>query len=55
MIIHKDFQEKVTKAIQLGHQGETKCILQASATMFWPGISNQIKEMMKDCVTCQKF
>ena len=55
IIIPEALQENVLKAIHLGHQGETKCILLAREAVFWPGITNQIKEMVKVCATCQKF
>ena len=55
IIIPEALQENVLKAIHLGHQGETKSILLAREAVFWPGITNQIKEMVKACTTCQKF
>ena len=55
MVIPKDLQENVLKAIHLGHQEETKCILLAREVVFWPGITKKIKDMVKDCASCQKF
>ena len=55
IIIPEKLREEVLKAIHTGHQGETKCILLAREAVFWPGITNQIKQMVKDCTTCQKF
>ena len=55
MVIPKDLQENVLKAIHRGHQGETECILLAREAVFWLGIIKQIKDMVKDCATCQKF
>ena len=55
IIIPEALRENVLKAIHLGHQGETKSILLAREAVFWPGITNQIKEMVKACTTCQKF
>ena len=43
---------QVLQAIHLGHQGETKCILLARESVFWPGISNDIRQMVKDCDLC---
>ena len=55
MVIPKDLQETVLKTIHLGHQGETKCILLAREALLWPGITKQIKDMVKECATYQKF
>ena len=43
---------QVLQAIHMGHQGETKCILLARESVFWPGISNDIRLMVKDCDLC---
>ena len=45
---------QVLQAIHLGHQGETKCILLARESVFWPGISNGIRQMVKDCDSCNR-
>ena len=38
-----------------GHQGETKCLLLARQSVFWPGISRDIREMVKACEPCNKY
>ncbi len=55
VVIPKKLRPEILTAIHTGHQGETKCILLARESVFWPGITNQIREMVKDCQTCQKF
>ena len=40
--------------MHLVHQGETKCILLARGAVLWPGINNDIREMVKGCETCKK-
>ena len=42
----------VLKKIHVGHQGETKCILLARESVFWPGITNDIKLMVQRCTAC---
>ena len=49
VVIPKAMRGQVLQAIHLGHQGETKCILLARESVFWPGISNDIRQMVKDC------
>ncbi len=52
IVIPTSMRNQVLKAIHLGHQGETKCILRARESVFWPGISNDIRQMVKDCGSC---
>ena len=37
-----------------GHQGETKCLFLARQSVFWPGISNDVRQMVKDCALCNR-
>ena len=52
IVIPTSMRNQVLKAIHLGHQGETKCILRARESVFWPGISNDSRQMVKDCGSC---
>ena len=39
----------------MGHMGISKCQLRARDTVFWPGISKDITEMVRGCMVCQKY
>lgn len=54
LIIPKSLRQQVLEAIHSGHQGETKCILLARESIFWPGITNDIKNIVKNCDHCIK-
>ena len=54
VVIPKSMRGQVLHAIHLGHQGETKCILLARESVFWPGIPNDIRQMVKDCDSCNR-
>ena len=43
IIIPQALRKEVLNAILTGHQGETKCLLLARESVFWPGITNDIK------------
>ena len=43
------------RGLHTGHQGETKCLLLARESVFWPGITNDIKQLVKDCDICNKY
>ena len=54
IVIPKTLRKSVLDTIHTGHQGETKCILLARESAFWPGITSDIRNMVKECATCSK-
>ena len=40
--------------IHEGHQGKERCLLQARNTVFWPKITNDIRELIERCIICQE-
>ena len=40
--------------IHTGHQGITKCCERARQSIWWPGLSKQLEEMVKCCTECCK-
>ena len=54
IVVPASMRNQVLQAIHLGHQGENKCILRARESVFWPGISADIRQMVKDCDPCNK-
>ena len=55
IIIPEILRGQILDALHTGHQGETKCLLLAKESVFWPGITNDIKQLVKDCDTCNKY
>lgn len=55
IIIPSSLRKQVLDAIHHGHQGETKCILLAREAVFWPSISNEIRQVIKECEICNKY
>ena len=51
IIIPEALRSQILDALHTGHQGETKCILLARELVFWPSITNDIKQLVKDCDT----
>ena len=43
------------KILYTCHQEKTKCSLLASESIFWPGINQSIKNMVKVCTICSKY
>ena len=44
---------RVLKQIHDGHLGIEKCMLKARDSVFWPGISSDIRETVEKCEICQ--
>ena len=40
--------------MQASHQGETKCLLLARQSVFWPGMTSDIRQMVKGCAPYNK-
>ena len=40
--------------IHIGNQGIVKCRERAMQSMWWPRLSRQLEELVKNCATCQK-
>ena len=47
-------REEYLKDLHAGHLGEEKPLLRAGETVFWPGISDDIRNAVKACDICQK-
>ena len=41
--------------LHAGHLGEEKTLLRAGETVFWPGISNDVRNAVKLCDVCMKY
>ena len=53
LVIPKSLQPEVLAQIHYAHQGAEKCKLRAKASVYWPGINNDIDQMTKQCSPCQ--
>ena len=53
-VVPESLRPQVLEATHIGHQGETKCLLLARQSVFWPGISGDIRQMVKNCELCNK-
>ena len=53
LVIPSTLRSKVLEQIHKGHLGIEKCMLKARDSVFWPGISNDIREAVEKCGICQ--
>ncbi|XP_054276767.1 uncharacterized protein K02A2.6-like [Macrosteles quadrilineatus] len=52
IIIPNSLRANVLRSIHEGHQGITKCRSFAKLTVWWPRLSQQIKELVENCKIC---
>ena len=52
IVIPKLLQREVLSKLHEGHQGIQKCRLRANISVWWPGITKHIKDMVERCPTC---
>ena len=53
LLIPSTLRRKALEQIHEGHLGIEKCMLKARDSVFWPGISNDIRETVEKCGICQ--
>ena len=54
LVIPESLRAQVLELTHAGHQGETKCLLLARQSVFWPGMPSDIRRMVKGCALCNK-
>ena len=54
IIIPSALRLEMLDRIHTGHQGIVKCRERARQSIWWPGLSRQIEELVKNCATCRK-
>ncbi|XP_029701916.1 uncharacterized protein K02A2.6-like [Takifugu rubripes] len=54
LVIPVSMQVEMLNKVHEGHQGITKCIARAQQSIWWPGLSKQIKQKVGNCAICAK-
>ena len=55
VVIPSSMRAEVLKKVHETHLGIEKCKARARASLYWPGMTNDIEEMIAKCPTCAKF
>ena len=55
MLIPKSERKRILQTLHKAHAGPVKTSQQAKALYFWPGMNNDIDQMIKECRQCMEF
>lgn len=54
LVIPVSMRLEMIDRLHEGHQGVVKCRARAQASVWWPGLSRQLEEVVKNCTTCAR-
>ena len=54
VVVPPPLQENVLERIHEGHQGISRCQMLTKASVWWPGISSAVQEMIQQCQVCAR-
>ena len=55
LVIPASMRSDILEKLHTGHQGIVKCRMRARQSVWWPGISRQLEELIDNCPVCRKF
>ena len=55
IIIPKKFRKNMLREIHKSHIGVEGCLRRARDSVFWPGMNQEIKDVIACCDTCNTF
>ena len=55
IVIPDEKREEILKQIHEGHLGLNKCQMQAKETVYWPGLNDQLEQLILNCQLCLKY
>ena len=54
IVVPESLQQETLAKLHNGHQGIVRCRLRAQNSVWWPGISQRIKDVIEHCSVCVK-
>ena len=54
-VVPSSMREQVLQTLHSAHQGVTRMVARAEESLFWPGMTNDIKMMRESCHSCRKY
>ena len=54
IVVPESLQEETLSKLHQGHQGIQRCRLRAQSSVWWPGVSKQLTDLIKRCQECSR-
>ena len=54
IVVPKLLRKETMEKIHTGHQGIQRCRLRANTSVWWPGLSHELDNLVKQCHTCAR-
>ena len=54
MVVPKSLQEETERKIHTGHQGIERYQMRVATSVWWPGVSQQVRQVVEQCKECAK-
>ena len=55
IIVPQTLHAEMIQLLHTGHLGLEKCLNRAKHSMYWPGLYEELKNLVTNCMTCLKF
>ena len=55
IIVPNTLHPEMIQLLHTGHLRYEKCLNRAKQSMYWPGLYEELKELVTNCTTCLKF
>ena len=55
IVIQEKMREDILKQIHEGHLGFNKCQMRVKETVYWPGLNDQLENLILNCQLCLKY
>ncbi len=54
IVVPESLRRETLQKVHEGHQGIQRCRLRVQSSVWWPGVSKEVKQLVLQCPTCQK-
>jgi hypothetical protein len=54
LVVPFALRKEALDGVHDGHFGESKCVLRARSSVYWPGWKDQVRNVVASCATCQE-
>ena len=55
IIVPMNMCKEMKQLLHTGHIGITKILARTRETLYWPGISSELKDLLLSCSSCQEY